>query len=157
MRIALFICVIQLTVTGRVKACANRFSTQDALQGLRLEGKTYVMTGGNSGMGFAAATALAKANASVFMLTHSTSSGAAVQAIEHATGRRVFSIPTELTSFASVRSSVDQLKQLGIKHVDALICLQARASTRKDQESLWTGSTALSKSTTLAIFYLPTS
>ena len=108
---------------GREEKCTgSRFSTQDALQGLRLEGKTYVMTGGNSGMGFAAATALAKANASVFMLTHSTSSGAAVQAIEHATGRRVFSIPTELTSFASVRSSVDQLKQLGIKHVDALIC-----------------------------------
>ncbi|KAL3893371.1 MAG: hypothetical protein SGPRY_014279, partial [Prymnesium sp.] len=99
-------------------------TTSQAVGGENIAAKTYIITGGNSGIGYASAMAFAKANARVVILPHSASSGeAAVQEIRKNTGNeRVTAIQTDLSSFASVRASARQIQQLGIDRIDGLIC-----------------------------------
>lgn len=70
-----------------------------------LEGRICIVTGGNKGIGKAAAQALAGMGASVVLACRDTASGeAARQEIERATGNRDLAVmPLDLASFASVR------------------------------------------------------
>ena len=80
-----------------------------------------VITGGNSGIGFATATALARLRADVVITARTQDRGrAAADLIEIATGRAVTPMVLDLASFASVRSfTVEVASEIG--RVDALI------------------------------------
>ena len=75
-----------------------------------IEGRTAVITGGNSGIGFATATELARRGANVVITARDPDRGrAAAEAIEAATGRGVTPMVLDLASLASVRSFTDDL------------------------------------------------
>lgn len=75
-----------------------------------IEGRTAVITGGNSGIGFAAAAELAKRGADVVITARKPDRGrAAAKAIEAETGRGVTPMTLDLASLASVRSFTDDL------------------------------------------------
>ena len=69
------------------------------------EGRTFLVTGGNTGIGRATAVALARAGGRVYIASRSAAAGeAAVDAIKAATGSRdVWLLPLDLASLASVR------------------------------------------------------
>jgi NAD(P)-dependent dehydrogenase (short-subunit alcohol dehydrogenase family) len=75
-----------------------------------IEGRTVVVTGGNSGIGFATASALARMEADVVVTARTRERGrAAADLIGHETGRAVTPMVLDLASFASVRSFVHAL------------------------------------------------
>jgi NAD(P)-dependent dehydrogenase (short-subunit alcohol dehydrogenase family) len=77
-----------------------------------IEDRTVVITGANSGIGFATATALARRGASVVVTARDPNRGrAAAERIENETGRTVVPLILDLASFDSVRSFVGRLTQ----------------------------------------------
>ncbi len=75
-----------------------------------IEGRTAVITGGNSGIGFAAASELARRGANVVITAREPDRGrAAAEAIKTETGRGVTTMVLDLASLASVRSFTDDL------------------------------------------------
>ena len=75
-----------------------------------IDGRTAVITGGNSGIGFAAATELARQGADVVITARDPDRGrTAAEAIEKETGRVVSPMVLDLASLASVRSFTDDL------------------------------------------------
>jgi retinol dehydrogenase 12 len=80
-----------------------------------LAGRTFLVTGGNTGIGRATATALAGRGASVFVACRSEQKGrAAVAGIVRATGNpAVTFLPLDLADLASVRRCAGQFLALG--------------------------------------------
>jgi NAD(P)-dependent dehydrogenase (short-subunit alcohol dehydrogenase family) len=85
-------------------------------------GRTAVITGGNTGLGFAAATILARAGASVVLACRNPTRAAdAVRRIEEAVpSARVDTVPLDLASLASVRATAERLRATHA-HIDLLI------------------------------------
>mmetsp|Transcript_34848 Transcript_34848/g.57148 ORF Transcript_34848/g.57148 Transcript_34848/m.57148 type:complete len:412 (+) Transcript_34848:49-1284(+) len=104
--------------------CALGTTSVDLIKerGYDLTGQTHVITGGDSGIGFNIALALAQANARIIFLGHNMAKTAAV--MRNITGRtsnnKLSSIPIDLMSFASVREAADKL--LSERRIDAVIC-----------------------------------
>jgi retinol dehydrogenase-12 len=73
--------------------------------GADTRGRTFLITGGNTGIGLATATALASGGGRVYLACRSAAAGeVAVAAIEAAAGsRNVWLLPLDLASLASVR------------------------------------------------------
>src|SRR5690349_5484144 len=99
----------------------SRSTADDVLRGMSLEGRTMLVTGANSGIGFEAARALAAGNARVLIACRSlgkgTESAARIVALHpHA---KVTPIELDLASFKSVRRAVAELPG---EKLDALIC-----------------------------------
>jgi NAD(P)-dependent dehydrogenase (short-subunit alcohol dehydrogenase family) len=86
-------------------------------------GKTYIVTGGNTGLGFETARHLVQADATqVIISSRKTSAGDTAKAdIERTTGRKdvVKVWQLDLTSFASVKAFA--AKASGLERIDALI------------------------------------
>lgn len=102
--------------------CSGKQTASDIVRGLDLSGKTYVLTGGDAGLGFETALALASAKASVILACRSrTKCPAAVRNITQATGnKKVSVIPFDLSSFESVRQCAAAIRQQ-VPHIDVLI------------------------------------
>ncbi|MGI9616039.1 MAG: oxidoreductase [Acidimicrobiales bacterium] len=83
-----------------------------------LTGKRYLITGGNSGIGYEAATHLRRANADVFLAARSTTKGAdAVSTLTEIPGSGdVQLIELDLASLDSIRQANDAIRQ----HTDGL-------------------------------------
>jgi NAD(P)-dependent dehydrogenase (short-subunit alcohol dehydrogenase family) len=83
-----------------------------------LTGKRYFITGGNSGIGFEAATHLRRANADVFIAARSRSNGSeAATRLTQIEGLGVVEvIEIDLASMESIREANDEIRQ----HVDGL-------------------------------------
>jgi NAD(P)-dependent dehydrogenase (short-subunit alcohol dehydrogenase family) len=83
-----------------------------------LAGKRYLITGGNSGIGFEAAAHLRRANADVFITSRSTAKG--VEAVNQLTQIKsdgaVKFIELDLASLDSIRSANDEIR----RHTDGL-------------------------------------
>jgi retinol dehydrogenase-12 len=79
-----------------------------------LSGKTFLVTGGNAGIGYATVTALAGRGARVYLTSRSTSKGeAAVAAITSATGNdQVSYLQLDLANLASVRACAEEFLAL---------------------------------------------
>ena len=95
----------------------------------RLDGKTYVITGANSGTGFQAAQIFLKAGAKVVMLNRSEArSQGAILSLKQEFGddAAVSFYPMDLADLSSVRSAADQLLA-DTPRIDALICNAAIA------------------------------
>lgn len=76
------------------------------------EGRTAVITGGNTGLGFEAARVLAQAGAAIVLACRDPARGAAAAARIRATAPRaqVDLVRLDLASLASVREAADQLR-----------------------------------------------
>jgi short chain dehydrogenase len=87
----------------------NRW-TEDSVPGQ--EGRTVVITGGNTGLGFEVARMLAKAGAAIVLACRDPARGAAAAARIRATApqARVDLVCLDLASLASVREAADQLR-----------------------------------------------
>ena len=94
-----------------------------------LAGKTYLITGANSGAGFQAARTLLRKDATVVMLNRSVEkSQAAIAELkdELGAGADVSFVRTDLASLASVREAAAEVLQT-VPRIDALICNAAIA------------------------------
>ncbi|MEA2024726.1 MAG: SDR family oxidoreductase [Actinomycetota bacterium] len=75
-----------------------------------IEDRTVVITGGNSGIGFATATELTRRGADVIVTARDPNKGrAAADRINAHTGKTVTPMVLDLASFASIRSFADEL------------------------------------------------
>jgi NAD(P)-dependent dehydrogenase (short-subunit alcohol dehydrogenase family) len=75
---------------------------------MNMQGKTVLITGGNSGIGKETAVALAKAGANVVFTSRDAAKGAAAAAdVSARAGRDVAWMPLDLASFASIRRFAD--------------------------------------------------
>jgi len=86
--------------------CPGNSTADFVLEGLNFSGKIAIVTGGDSGLGYATASALAKKGAQVIIATHNLTKGnAAADQIAQATGADVRSPwALDLASLASIRS-----------------------------------------------------
>jgi NAD(P)-dependent dehydrogenase (short-subunit alcohol dehydrogenase family) len=87
-------------------------TVDQVLQGLDLSGKRYLVTGGNSGLGLEAASALASRGAAVILTTRSVAKGdeAVARIVERFPQADVQARVLDLASLASVRAFTDELR-----------------------------------------------
>jgi NAD(P)-dependent dehydrogenase (short-subunit alcohol dehydrogenase family) len=86
-----------------------------------MQGKTVIVTGGNTGLGKASAIGLAKLGADVIITSRSAEKGAKARAdIEAAAGRAVRLELLDLASFASIRAFADRILETTPK-IDVLV------------------------------------
>jgi NAD(P)-dependent dehydrogenase (short-subunit alcohol dehydrogenase family) len=100
-----------------------------------LQGKTYVITGANSGTGFQASRLLLSKGAKVVMLNRNRAkSEQAVAALksEFGTNTDISFVLMDLANLASVRSAADQLLAT-VPNIDVLICNGAIAQVAKQE------------------------
>mmetsp|Transcript_23642 Transcript_23642/g.67852 ORF Transcript_23642/g.67852 Transcript_23642/m.67852 type:complete len:342 (+) Transcript_23642:63-1088(+) len=138
MRLALaaaFGCGVLARGAGR---CSPPTTAADVMRGRDLTGQLHVITGGDKGIGFATASALAAANAAVLVACRNESSGAAAAAeIVKATGNpRVTVSQLDLANFTSVRMFAARLSMRSPR-IDSLICC-AGISWNTDGEAEFT-------------------
>jgi NAD(P)-dependent dehydrogenase (short-subunit alcohol dehydrogenase family) len=100
-----------------------------------LKGKTYLITGANSGTGFEASRILLSKGAKVVMLNRNPKKSVdAIAALKREFGSKadVSLIPMDLAEMASVRAAAAQVLE-SIPRIDALICNAAIAQVPKQQ------------------------
>lgn len=99
-----------------------------------LTGRVALVTGGNGGLGLGMALGLANAGANIAVAARNPEKNTAAVAAIEATGRRAFSIPTDVTSDSDIDDMVSRaLGHFG--HVDILIN-NAGATVRKAPEDI---------------------
>jgi NAD(P)-dependent dehydrogenase (short-subunit alcohol dehydrogenase family) len=108
-----YACNVALVLLGLCAAAAHvpngscgALETSDSVaSAFNLSTKVIIVTGGDSGLGFATATSMAKMGATVIIATHNLAKGEkAAQEIVNATGGVVYGYSLDLASFASVRA-----------------------------------------------------
>mmetsp|Transcript_82672 Transcript_82672/g.237617 ORF Transcript_82672/g.237617 Transcript_82672/m.237617 type:complete len:361 (-) Transcript_82672:6-1088(-) len=95
--------------------CPANTTADDILAGKNLKGQIAVVTGGDTGLGFAAALALSKRGATVVIGNHNATHGElAAKNISSMTGAKVVALPLNLGSLDSVRTFAKiYLRQFG--------------------------------------------
>eukprot|EP00039_Didymoeca_costata_P011340 m.158471 g.158471 ORF g.158471 m.158471 type:complete len:370 (+) comp15137_c0_seq4:3567-4676(+) len=104
--------------------CTLNTTAMDVVQGVDLMGSVVVMTGGDSGIGYENAMALASAGATLVLLSYDAKgSGASAAAnITKATGNKDISvIGIDLSSFQSVRAAAENILS-AVDKIDVVIC-----------------------------------
>lgn len=92
--------------------CPSKTTADDILQGQNLSGKLALVTGGDSGLGFSIALAMAKRGAEVVIANHNaTSGGIAAKNLSKLSGSKVEALPLNLASLTSVRQTFDMFAQ----------------------------------------------
>ncbi|MBO9399898.1 oxidoreductase [Shimia sp. R9_3] len=98
-------------------------------------GKTYVITGGNAGVGFQASRILLSKGAKVVMLNRNPEkSTAAISALKQEFGPTadISFVPMDLSELASVRAAAKEILQT-VPRIDALICNAAIAQVPRQK------------------------
>lgn len=114
----------ETVTTAPTLPCTANTTAADIVHGKSLKGQTVVITGGDSGIGFETALALASIDAVVYIMSYDANiTGAAAAAnITTATGNSdVYAIQADLSELSSVRAAAAELrKRAGV--IDILIC-----------------------------------
>ena len=100
-----------------------------------IAGKTYLITGANSGAGFQATRILLSKGANVVMLNRNPSkSDAAIRELKQEFGEdaNVSYIVIDLANLSSIRTAADEILE-NVPHIDALICNGAIAQISKQE------------------------
>jgi WW domain-containing oxidoreductase len=99
----------------------SRSTADDVLRGVSLEGRTMLVTGANSGIGFETARSLAAAHARVLIACRNAAKGAesAAKIVAQHPHAKVTAVELDLASFKSVRRAAAELPA---DKLDALIC-----------------------------------
>eukprot|EP01061_Rhynchopus_euleeides_P047095 TRINITY_DN926_c0_g1_i1.p1 TRINITY_DN926_c0_g1~~TRINITY_DN926_c0_g1_i1.p1 ORF type:complete len:365 (+),score=163.34 TRINITY_DN926_c0_g1_i1:59-1096(+) len=99
----------------KVNGDRYRWTADKAAEGVRLEGKTVLVTGGTSGIGIPTVTAMARTGARVIVTARNEAKGADVIAqVKEATGSTVEVWALDLASLRSVESFVSRAKDEGV-------------------------------------------
>eukprot|EP00931_Biecheleriopsis_adriatica_P111944 TRINITY_DN8642_c0_g1_i1.p1 TRINITY_DN8642_c0_g1~~TRINITY_DN8642_c0_g1_i1.p1 ORF type:complete len:420 (+),score=67.05 TRINITY_DN8642_c0_g1_i1:68-1327(+) len=105
--------------------CAVNTTSVDLIlsRGYNLTGETHIITGGDSGIGFGIALAIAQANARIILLGHNMEKTAVAMRniTERTKNDKLSAIPIDLMSFASVKSAVAAILN-STNRVDSIIC-----------------------------------
>lgn len=112
-----------LAAPAHAASCGGKTTAMDMVQGRDLAGQVHVITGGDSGLGYEAAVAIASRNATLILLSYDAAGHGADAAanITKATGNAAVSVlPIDLSSFASVRTTAKALVAQA-PHIDVLI------------------------------------
>lgn len=97
--------VIAFCAKAAPTACRPKETAEDMAAGSDLTGMVAIVTGGDSGLGYAAATALARQRASVVLAARNEKKvEEAARNISAMTGANVRGMPLDLSSLASVRN-----------------------------------------------------
>jgi NAD(P)-dependent dehydrogenase (short-subunit alcohol dehydrogenase family) len=121
--IALAIQVCSATAKG-ISTCTDETTALDVLEGKDLSGQTHVITGGDSGIGYATALALASKNATVLLGCRDVEGKGrkAVETIINSTGNsRITVEKLDLASFDLVRAFAATVAQK-VPHIHTLLC-----------------------------------
>lgn len=104
-----------------VNAFGNRTTAEEVVAGRNLGGRTIIVTGANTGIGEAAAQALAGAGARVILACRDATTGQAAVARTRARypSAQVDCVPLDLGSFASIRRFAETMRDVP---VDTLVC-----------------------------------
>jgi len=105
------------------------WTPEQVLEGVSVSGKTYMVTGGNSGIGFVTAQTLLAAGAEVIVSTRSAAKtedtiNRLLQGLPLTAKERIKGVSFDLGSLKSIQSGVKEFEALGVKRLDAL-CLNA--------------------------------
>jgi len=102
--------------------CSGRQTAMDMVSGVDRSGQTYVITGGDGGMGYETALAIASTKARVILACRSATKcpAAAVQIIKATGNKNISVIPLDLSSFHSIRTCVVAIRN-AVSRVDVLI------------------------------------
>eukprot|EP00039_Didymoeca_costata_P009657 m.128390 g.128390 ORF g.128390 m.128390 type:complete len:314 (-) comp14559_c0_seq28:412-1353(-) len=122
-QLLLVVCCFSLQTVEGTKCTANT-TAMDIVKGMNLANKVYVITGGDSGLGYANAMALASVQARIIILSYDVDgSGAAAAAnITNATGNTDISlVQIDLSNFTSVKLAAENVLLLATK-IDVVIC-----------------------------------
>jgi NAD(P)-dependent dehydrogenase (short-subunit alcohol dehydrogenase family) len=111
-----------------------------SLEIFKLDGRVALVTGGNRGLGFVMATALAEAGADVVVTSrHKQNAEASAAAITQATGRRALGVATDVTDTEQINMLVQTtLETFG--HIDILVNnagVNIRKPIEKFDEASW--------------------
>lgn len=120
---------ITATLTGIINAFKKQKKIGDLKETDRVDGKTCLITGANSGLGFALAVELAKRGAKVLMACRSGISDAGEKVKKYSTSEKVEMFKVDLSDLTSVDALVDELKS-GMIKIDILICNAATVPSK---------------------------
>jgi NAD(P)-dependent dehydrogenase (short-subunit alcohol dehydrogenase family) len=105
---ASFLCACAIADPG--VACSDESTAQSIAAGIDLKGTLAVVTGGDSGLGYSTAEALAKQGAAVVIAGHSADkSASAATNISTKWGVNAQGLSLDLANFSSVRNFVAEL------------------------------------------------
>lgn len=111
-RIALLLFAHVVSIGWSTLICPSKTTADDILQGPNLSGKLALVTGGDSGLGFSIALAMAKRGAEVVIANHNATSGdIAAKNLSELSGSKVEALPLNLASLKSVRQTFDIFTQ----------------------------------------------
>ena len=142
-------CLVMITGSGAASGTGDKDPEQLCLplqdgpallaqRGLRMAGKTVVLTGGDSGIGLGVAMGLASAGAELIMLGyHEGKAKEAAANITRATGNTAIRVvaPFDLSSLQSVRSVAARVLALA-PSIDVLVCDAGVNTERESAASL---------------------
>jgi len=105
------------------------WSPEQAIRGQNMHGRTYMIVGANSGIGFVTAQTLLRAGADVIISTRSHDKtqktiSRLLDGLPLATGPRLKGVSIDLNSVESIRIGANEFVALGIQRLDA-ICFNA--------------------------------
>lgn len=103
-------CLLATPVWAHIDGCPGNTTADEVTVGFNLSGKIAVVTGGDSGLGFAIAKALAQRGAQIIIGAHNVTKGrTAAKAIKDATGSDVLSFHVDYASLASVHDFAHEI------------------------------------------------
>jgi len=110
-RLFAYFCLLATHCRAYGDGCPGNTTADEVTDGFNLSGRIAVVTGGDSGLGFAIAKALAHRGARVIIGAHNLTKGnAAAKIIKDATGRDVLPLHVDYASLASVHAFARQVE-----------------------------------------------